>query len=423
MSEGLPMDWRVQTVSEVFDFLNGKAFYSDGYSEAGFRVIDLLNITLSGKLQLTKKDKFITIDIYDKYPKSHLRKNDLIIIMTDITPTLGLIGQTALIDKSSAYVLNQRVGCLRPKKISEIDISYMSYLFNSNIVRLQVVNRCLGTAQYYVNTPDIKQLRIYTPPLPEQKKIAKILSSVDEVIETTETQINKLKDLKKGLMNELLTKGIGHTEFKDSPVGRIPVEWEVSSLSSICDLQVGYAFKSSSFSNVGIKLLRGENVGYGKPIWKINKCLPKSVSANYSSYFLKEDDIVIGMDRTFTKTGSKITKISSSDLPCILVQRVGRFIPTKSNNDFLWHLVRSNRYLNILIGNEKGMDIPHLSKSEILTPVIAIPPLQEQQQIASILTSIDTNIEQKQTKLTQSKNLKKSLMADLLTGRVRVTVN
>ncbi len=49
---------------------------------------------------------------------------------------------------------------------------------------------------------------------PEQQKIAKILTSVDEVMETTETQINKLKDLKKGMMNELLTKGIGHTEFR-----------------------------------------------------------------------------------------------------------------------------------------------------------------------------------------------------------------
>jgi type I restriction enzyme S subunit len=58
------------------------------------------------------------------------------------------------------------------------------------------------------------------PPLPEQKKIASILTSVDEVIENTQKQIDKLQDLKKATMNELLTKGIGHTEFKDSELGQ-----------------------------------------------------------------------------------------------------------------------------------------------------------------------------------------------------------
>ena len=71
------------------------------------------------------------------------------------------------------------------------------------------------------------------PPKPEQQKIASILTSVDEVIEKTEAQIGKLQDLKKGMMQELLTKGIGHTEFKDSPVGRIPKGWEVKTLNEV----------------------------------------------------------------------------------------------------------------------------------------------------------------------------------------------
>ncbi len=71
------------------------------------------------------------------------------------------------------------------------------------------------------------------PPLPEQKKIASILTSVDEVIENTQKQIDKLQDLKKATMNELLTKGIGHTEFKDSELGQIPKSWEVKRLKEV----------------------------------------------------------------------------------------------------------------------------------------------------------------------------------------------
>ncbi len=73
----------------------------------------------------------------------------------------------------------------------------------------------------------LQDLDYFLPPLPEQKKIASILTSVDEVIENTQKQIDKLQDLKKATMNELLTKGIGHTEFKDSELGRIPKSWEV----------------------------------------------------------------------------------------------------------------------------------------------------------------------------------------------------
>ena len=80
-----------------------------------------------------------------------------------------------------------------------------------------------ATVEY--NAVDVKDTNSL-PPLPEQKKIASILTSVDEVIETTQKQIDKLQDLKKATMNELLTKGIGHTEFKDSELGRIPKSWE-----------------------------------------------------------------------------------------------------------------------------------------------------------------------------------------------------
>lgn len=134
MSNLVPEDWQEVKSGDIFDFNNGKAFYSDGYSENGYRVIDLLNIDLSGKFQLTTKDKYISKSVYQKYPKAHLHENDLIIIMTDITPTLGLIGKTAIIDKSKQYVLNQRVGCLRPKsellyptEIKTLDLNAENY--------------------------------------------------------------------------------------------------------------------------------------------------------------------------------------------------------------------------------------------------------------------------------------------------------
>ena len=88
------------------------------------------------------------------------------------------------------------------------------------------------------------------------------------------------------------------------------------------------------------------------------------------------------------------------------------------NNHFFYYLLQlwKPRFEAVAIGSTiKTIGLPYFKKLKI-----PVPPLSEQQKIASILTSIDNNIEQKQTKLTQTKKLKKALMADLLTGRVRV---
>ena len=82
-------------------------------------------------------------------------------------------------------------------------------------------------------------------------------------------------------------------------------------------------------------------------------------------------------------------------------------------------------YLELLDYSDiaSGSAQPKITQASLNKIKVAIPSINEQQKIASILSSIDNNIEQKQTKLTQTKNLKKSLMADLLTGRVRVNVD
>jgi len=201
----IPKSWEVVPCSEVFDFMNGKAFYSDGYSDSGYRVIDLLNISLGGRLNITLKDKFISAELYKKFLKAQLRKDDLIFIMTDITPSLGLIGKTAIIDKDNSYVLNQRVGCFRPRLIESLYIRFFNYLFNSNVMRLQVVRETLGTAQFYINTPAVKNLLLKVPPLHEQMKITSILDSVERRIDGQETLLLKTQSLKKSLMQDLLT--------------------------------------------------------------------------------------------------------------------------------------------------------------------------------------------------------------------------
>ena len=112
-----------------------------------------------------------------------------------------------------------------------------------------------GSGIKHLDKSFIEKLEFSIPPLPEQKKIASILTSVDEVIENTQKQIDKLQDLKKATMNELLTKGIGHTEFKDSELGRIPKSWECIKMVNIATVTDG-AHKTPTYLDSGVPFLR-----------------------------------------------------------------------------------------------------------------------------------------------------------------------
>ncbi|MDZ4965156.1 restriction endonuclease subunit S, partial [Clostridium perfringens] len=109
-------------------------------------------------------------------------------------------------------------------------------------------------------------INILVPPLKEQEKIADILSVVDSQINDTEKLIEKIKELKKGLMQSLLTKGSGHTECKKSEIGEIPIEWEVYKLKEITErMIVGLATSVTQYYRKnGVPIIRNKNIKYCK---------------------------------------------------------------------------------------------------------------------------------------------------------------
>ena len=304
---------------------------------------------------------------------------------------------------------------------------WLYYLLCS--IDLRALNEATGVPSlsrdllYKISTP--------TPPPDEQAKIAEVLSTVDRAIHQTAALIAKQQRIKTGLMQDLLTRGIGeHGElrseqthkFKDSPLGRIPVEWDARPLSEVVDLRVGYAFKRAWFADEGVRLLRGENVGTGSADWKDTQWLSSEMADKYPEYMLAEGDIVIGMDRTFTKQGCKVTILGEADVPCLLVQRVGCFMPVRISSDYMQMVIQSAQYQRELLLQQKGMDIPHLSKGEILSPLIPIPKaVEEMESIAGCAKALRTALTNESTHLNTLRLIKTGLMQDLLTGDRRVT--
>jgi type I restriction enzyme S subunit len=275
-----------------------------------------------------------------------------------------------------------------------------------------------GSTFKEVSKKSIKALIFSLPPLPEQKKMAEILTAVDEAIEKATQVIEKTKDLKKGLMQKLFTHGIGHKKFKKTEIGEIPVEWEVVRLGDVCDV-IGGSTPSTD---------RQEFWGGDIP-------------------FVTPTDITKLQGREISKTEHKITTEGLSScgtniLPAGAILLTSRATigacainkkPMATNQGFA-NLVCKERVYNWFVYYKmaslqhelqklgSGSTFKEVSKKNIKSLSFSLPPVYEQKKIADILSSIDEEIEKETMHKEQLESLKKGLMQVLLTGKIRVKV-
>lgn len=251
----------------------------------------------------------------------------------------------------------------------------------------------------------------------EQQKIATILSSVDNVIEITRAQIDKLKDLKTGMMQELLTKGIGHTEFKESPVGRIPSEWMLVELGAVSKLERGrFSHRPRNdpkFYGGNIPFLQTGDIPKEEPqISRFSQTLNEK-GLKVSKLFPK-GTLVITIAATIGEIG--ILGFES----CFPDSLVGiKVNEEKANALFILYLMRHLKSdLESLAPQTAQKNI----NLDILQPFqIPLPSIEEQELIANSMSSVDVSINTLREQLERTINIKKALMQDLLTGKVRVT--
>ena len=284
-----------------------------------------------------------------------------------------------------------------------------------------------GSGIKHLDKSFIEKLEFSIPPLPEQKKIASILTSVDEVIENTQKQIDKLQDLKKATMNELLTKGIGHTEFKDSELGRIPKSWKEVSLGKLIDKLIDFRGRTPKklgldWGGGKIKALSANNVKMGRVDFE-KECYLAS-NELYEKWMTKgdsrKDDVLFTMEAPL----GNVCLVPDNNR-YILSQRVILFRVNKLIlPSYIHHTLASQYFQNTLVKHSTGTTATGIQQKNLVKLKLLVPSsIEEQQKIASIITSVDKKIEYIQKKLSQTQSLKKSLMQELLTGKVRVTVN
>jgi len=336
------------------------------------------------------------------------------------------VGVVRRLEKYGLGVLSPLYICFSLES-DECDEKYLSYYFDSyrferelNSV-VQEGARAHGLLNIPVN--DFFDRELLIPPLPEQKKIASILTSVDEVIEKTQSQIDKLQDLKKATMNELLTKGIGHTEFKDSALGRIPKSWEVKPVRDICIEIIDCVNKTAPVvdQTTPYKMIRTTNVRNGEiDIDSVRYVSKETFDIWTRRGVLQKNDLVFTREAPVGEIG-----LVHEPIGLFLGQRtmLYRTNPLTTNHNFLLFAFQTEYCKKQLEDMTGGSTVGHMRVPDCSKILFLHCSKSEQNQIASIILSQNNTISTLIQKLHQTQSLKKSLMQDLLTGKVKVTVN
>jgi type I restriction enzyme S subunit len=419
----IPKEWEVVRLEKHIDLLSGFAFKSDSFNEDGKGIKLLRGINISkGYLRWNEKiDKYWDEPFRDS-EKFYLKENDLVISMDG-----SLVGRNfARVSKEYLpLLLVQRVACIRGKKTLNLD--YLHQIISSNIFLKYVDAVKTSSGIPHISSKQIKNFTICFPPLPEQQKIAKILSTIDAKLNNISDRITATQTLKKGLMQQLLTEGIGHSEFKDSKLGRIPKSWETVKLYDLRNKDDRYSFtggpfgsdlKSEHYADKGVQVIQLQNIGAGKFIQKSYVYVSEEKADELNSCNIFPDDIILAkmfpVARCCKIPNTQDRFVMCSDGIRLSIDR------DKYHNDYIFHALNTSLFRDLAEAKSTGTTRSRIGLTDLKQILVRIPPLSEQKKIASILSKVDEKLRVLAAQRTEYGILKKGMMQVLLTGEVRV---
>lgn len=256
-----------------------------------------------------------------------------------------------------------------------LDSEFLFFTLQYRMADIQTLGS--GATFVEVSKSALENFEIVFPDIQDQRTIAKKLTiqlaAVEEARQAAQTQLSEIRQLKTRVLNEVFA----------SIEGTCP-------LGKVARIQSGYAFKSESFKKEGVRLLRNANILPGKVYWTNSVFIASDDAGNYPAYSLNAGDVLISLDRPIISTGIKVARVMPSDLPALLVQRVGRFQIDKNrlNPDYLFAFLQTQAFIDTISGHEQSLGVPHISPGQIEAVEIPLPDIETQKRLAVVLTEI-----------------------------------
>lgn len=358
-----------------------------------------------------------------------LQRNDVIITKDSETPE-DIAVSSVVIEELDNTVCGYHLAILRPFK-EEVYGRFLMFKFKEESLKRYFLGVANGSTRFGLTIANIEKARIEYPPLPEQRKIATILSTCDAVIEGTKDAIVKYKAIKQGMLHDLFTRGIDITtgklrpKFEDVPelymegkLGWVPKEWDEKRLEDLT-IQIGDGIHSTPkySANTNYYFINGNNLSEGEILIKSALCVSKE---EYKKHYreLSSRTILYSINGT-------IGNIAIYNNEKVILGKSACYISCKQsvNLDYIFFILQTSPIQKFYELEMTGSTIKNLSLASVRNTPIAVPKNdKEQELIVARIRTINNKLQTEQTYLQKLHQIKAGLMADLLSGKKEVTV-
>lgn len=375
--KNIPDGWKIMKLGEVSNIFDGTHQTPD-YKENGVPFYSVEHLTANDFTDT----KYVSEEVFEQESKRvKIEKGDILMTRIGDVGTARYISWEA---RASFYVSLALIKC---NKL--VNSKFLTFFINSAHFQREIWGKTIHVAfPNKINLGDISKCASILPPLSEQKRIVAVLEIWDEMVEKLARKIEIKKNIKKGLMQELLSGKKRLSGFTN--------EWVIAKLGDIC--------KRES-SNIAANLLEnneGEYRIYGASglLKKIN--------------FYQQDEFYVSI----VKDGAGVGRLFLCEPKTSTLGTLDN-LKVKENNNllFLYSLLQKIEFRKYIVGST----IPHIYFKDYKIEKINIPKdIKEQKAIADILVTADREIEKLEEKLRIIKEQKKFLLNNLITGQIRV---
>lgn len=389
-------EWQEYQLGEAINVKHGYAFSGSGIKTEETNVI----LVTPGNFQIGggfKSDKYKYF--YGAYPDSYvLKAGDIVVTMTDLSKEGDTLGYAAKIPKSKnkKFLHNQRIGLIQILS-SEIEKDFIYWLLRTTDYQGFIHGAATGTSVRHTSPTTIKQYRFLLPPLPEQKAIAAVLSSLDDKIDLLHRQ-------------NLTLEAMAETLFQQWFVIEAQEDWEEKPLSQIANFLNGLACQKYPPKNEIDKL----------PVLKIKELSTGiSESSDWASCDVKSEYIIDTGDVIFAWSASLMVKVWNEG-KCILNQHLFKVTSTEFPKWF--YLMWCKHHLDefISISSSHATTMGHIKRGDLDKAMVLVPNADELEIMSSKMTPILNKQIANQKQIRTLETLRDNLLPKLMSGEIRV---
>ncbi len=397
----LPEEWEVVRLEEVATFVMGQSPSSDTYNVSG-----------SGLPFLQGKAEFG--DVYPqpvKWCSSPLKVSPEGAILVSVRAPVGDVNIAPY-----ECCIGRGLAAIQPT--TEASTKYLFYCLGFHKNRFE--EQSSGSTFKSINKGVLKNFLTPLPSLPQQKAIAHVLSTIRKAIESTEQVIEASRELKRSLMNHLFTYGpvpVDEAEqvpLKETEIGAVPEHWKVLRLRDMAKTTSGGtpSRKNSAYYGGSIPWVKSGELA-DSMVTSTSETITEEGLANSSAKVFPPGILLVAM------YGATAGKVGILGVQGATNQAVCAVIPNdQTSPEYLFYSLTSKR--EELLGERYGGAQPNLSQTVLRNFALPIPPILEQEQIVNALSSVDTKIRVEETRKASLDILFKTLLHNLMTGKVRV---